>query len=85
MIGYLLTKLIRSEKGDRLRKELIGLIDEDAVAYNRLMEAFKMPRDTEELQRARDEAIELATKGATDIPSLVGKNILQICVSVGNL
>lgn len=55
-------------KGQALKEDLLGLVDEDTAAFNRIMEGFKMPKGTDEEKAARKQAIEDATKYAIEIP-----------------
>ncbi len=55
-------------KADGLRDELFDLITEDAAAFDDVMAAMKRPKDTEEQQKSRDEAIQKATITATKVP-----------------
>ncbi len=57
-----------AEKGRRYHDELIFLIDEDTRAFNSVIDAFSLPKTTEEDRKARDRAIQDATKYATEIP-----------------
>lgn len=57
-----------AEKGKSLYVELLRLIDEDTEAFNRVMEAFGLPRETRADQERRQQAIEDATKGAMEVP-----------------
>ncbi len=57
-----------AEKGRKYQEELVHLIDEDTNAFNRIMDAFGMPKKTEEEKEKRQEAITEATKYATLIP-----------------
>ncbi len=57
-----------AEKGRKYQEELMYLVDEDTNAFNKIMEAFKMPKKTEADKTARDKAIEEATKYAIEIP-----------------
>lgn len=58
----------QADKGQELMQRLLHLVDEDTEAFNRIMDAFKMPKSTEEEKAARAEAIEAATLYATQIP-----------------
>jgi len=49
-------------------KQLMDLVDEDTEAFNAIMSALKMPKDSEEEKKARSEAIEKATYKATTVP-----------------
>ncbi len=57
-----------AETGQRLKSELLKLVDEDTRAFNRIMAAFGMPKATDEEKAARTAAIEAATKTATEVP-----------------
>jgi len=57
-----------AERGKGYWTQLTALIDEDTDAFNTLMSAFGMPKTTDEEKAARKEAIQSATKHATDIP-----------------
>jgi glutamate formiminotransferase/formiminotetrahydrofolate cyclodeaminase len=57
-----------AEKGQQLKDELLFLVDEDTAAFNKIMDAFGLPKKTEEEKTVRADAIENATKYATDIP-----------------
>lgn len=58
----------QADKGHELMQRLLHLVDEDTEAFNRIMDAFKMPKSTDEEKAARAEAIEAATLYATEIP-----------------
>ncbi|OLS27581.1 MAG: Methenyltetrahydrofolate cyclohydrolase [Candidatus Heimdallarchaeota archaeon LC_3] len=49
-------------------KRLNELIDEDANAFNDVMEAFKMPKDSEEQKTIRSDAIQKGYKKAISVP-----------------
>src|SRR5438034_7383738 len=55
-------------KAQQLKDELLSLVDEDTAAFNEVMEAFALPRGSEEEKSARAAAIETATKHAAEIP-----------------
>lgn len=57
-----------AEKGQALMAELLHLVDEDTQAFNRIMEAFGMPKKTEEEKAERTKAIQAATLYATEVP-----------------
>jgi formiminotetrahydrofolate cyclodeaminase len=50
------------------RRRFVELIDEDAAAFEKVMEAFKMPKEDEGQRETRKEAIEKATIGAAAVP-----------------
>ncbi|MEK6756649.1 MAG: cyclodeaminase/cyclohydrolase family protein [Bacteroidota bacterium] len=55
-------------QSEKLRQELTELIDKDTEAFNSVMAAFAMLKNTEDEQRQRDSAIQEATKRATLVP-----------------
>lgn len=57
-----------AEKGQQLQRELMVLVDEDTEAFNRIMEAFGLPKGTDEEKAARSAAIQTATLFATQVP-----------------
>lgn len=57
-----------ADKGQALSEELLVLVDEDTRAFNKIMEAFGLPKKTEEDKRLRSEAIQAATLFATQVP-----------------
>jgi len=52
----------------QLKDELLVLVDEDTAAFNKVMDAFALPKDSAEEKEARAAAIQLATEGAAEIP-----------------
>ncbi|HAL56471.1 MAG TPA: methenyltetrahydrofolate cyclohydrolase [Bacteroidetes bacterium] len=56
------------QQSEELRMELSQLIDEDSIAFNNVMAAFGLPKETEGQQEARSAAIQEATKRATLVP-----------------
>lgn len=58
----------QADRGHELLQQLLLLVDEDTEAFNRIMDAFKMPKSSEEEKVARAAAIEEATLYATRIP-----------------
>jgi glutamate formiminotransferase/formiminotetrahydrofolate cyclodeaminase len=55
-------------KAQQLKDELLFLVDEDTAAFNKVMDAFGMPKDSPEDKAARSAAIEAANKYAAEIP-----------------
>jgi len=62
-----------AEKGQFYKDELVKMVDEDTNAFNKIMDAFGLPKSNDEEKRARKEAIEEATKFATEVPLKVMK------------
>lgn len=55
-------------KGQAIKNELLHLVDEDTNAFNRIMNAFSLPKKTDEEKAARSAAIQDATRYATEVP-----------------
>mgnify|MGYP000434824387 CR=1 FL=1 len=55
-------------KGQTYKEKLLFLVDEDTNAFNKIIDGFRMPKDSEAEKQARLEAIEAATIYATEIP-----------------
>ncbi len=60
------------DRGDDLRAELTQLVETDKEAFNKVMDAFKLPAGQE-----RDDAVELANKEAANVPLEVMKKSLE--------
>jgi glutamate formiminotransferase/formiminotetrahydrofolate cyclodeaminase len=79
-----------ADQGKRLQEELLRLVDEDTLAFNRIMAAFGMPKKTPEEKKAREDAIEEATKQAILVPFQVMKTaagsleLLRAMAETGN-
>ncbi len=56
------------KKSEKLRKELTELIDKDTEAFNDVMKAFKMPKETEGQKKKRSNAIQNGYKTAANVP-----------------
>lgn len=57
-----------AEKGQQIKDELLFLVDEDTNAFNKIMDAFAMPKESDEEKKARSAAIQHATLYAIEIP-----------------
>ncbi|MDY5969287.1 MAG: glutamate formimidoyltransferase [Bacteroidales bacterium] len=57
-----------AEKGQAIKDDLLHLVDEDTDAFNRIMNAFDLPKKTDEEKAMRTAAIQEATKYATEVP-----------------
>src|SRR5213082_4071924 len=55
-------------KAQQLKDELLALVDEDTAAFNKVMDAFALPKESAEEKAARSTAIEQATKYAAEVP-----------------
>lgn len=57
-----------AEKGQAIKNQLLNLVDEDTKAFNKIMEAFSLPKTTDVEKAERKNAIQAATKFAIEIP-----------------
>ena len=79
-----------AEKGQQLKDELLFLVDEDTHSFNKIMDAFSLPKTTEDEKRSRSEAIQAATKYAIEVPyktmekSMEVFDLCQAMVETGN-
>ncbi len=64
-------------QADDLRGKLTSAIDEDSAAFAEVMDAFKLPKDTPEEQAVRNQAVQIATQHATDVPLRTAQLCLQ--------
>ena len=55
-------------KAQQLKDELLSLVDEDTAAFNKVMDALALPKESAEEKATRATAIEEATKHAAEIP-----------------
>lgn len=77
-------------KGQQVKDELIKLVDADTAAFNKIMEAFALPKTTDEEKVKRTNRIQEATKNAIEIPFKVMQTaaaampIVQAMATIGN-
>jgi glutamate formiminotransferase/formiminotetrahydrofolate cyclodeaminase len=57
-----------ADKGKVYHDELLRLIDDDTDAFNKIMDAFGLPKGTKEEKAERDRVIQEATKHAIEVP-----------------
>jgi glutamate formiminotransferase/formiminotetrahydrofolate cyclodeaminase len=55
-------------KAQQLKDELLSLVDEDTAAFNKVMDALALPKESAEEKATRATTIEEATKYAAEIP-----------------
>lgn len=78
------------EKLEGYQKKFIELGRNDNLAFDKVMNAFKLPKETEEQKELRNKEIENATIGAAEIPSEVMQTakellpLLKIIIEKGN-
>jgi glutamate formiminotransferase/formiminotetrahydrofolate cyclodeaminase len=57
-----------AERGKRCHDALLGLVDEDTAAFNRVLAAYGLPKESEEERAARTGAVQEAMRGAIEVP-----------------
>lgn len=78
-------------RAESLRKDLTQAVGDDAAAFEALMGAFKLPKDTEEQRVARHAAITHATLNAAHVPLHVAEYAVEVmqlaikCARKGNV
>jgi formiminotetrahydrofolate cyclodeaminase len=67
-----------SERAQTTKRALADLVDEDARAFNHVMEAMRLPRTTEGERHARDRALQEAYRRAAEVPLEVVRLSLNV-------
>lgn len=67
-----------SKRCRTLRQRLLELVDEDTVAFNDVMKAFKMPKVTDEEKALRSAAIQKGYKRAIDTPLSTADSCIEV-------
>jgi len=79
-----------ADEGQKLKDTLLDLVDADTHAFNKIMDAIRMPKVSDEEKVARKVAMHAATVGAIEVPLKVMKvsldsiNILKEMAEKGN-
>ncbi len=79
-----------AEKGKYYHTALLNCVDEDTEAFNKIMAAFGLPKQTDEEKAERKEAIHAATKNAIEVPLKVmqlahdSMEVMQAMAEIGN-
>ena len=79
-----------ADEGQKLKDTLLDLVDADTHAFNKIMDAIRMPKASDEEKVARKAAMHAATVGAIEVPlkvmkvSLDSMNILKEMAENGN-
>jgi glutamate formiminotransferase/formiminotetrahydrofolate cyclodeaminase len=64
-----------ADKGKSCLDQLIVMVDEDTRAFNRILDAYALPKKTDQEKAARKQAIQDATKYAIEVPL----RVMQLC------
>ncbi|MGB2867699.1 MAG: cyclodeaminase/cyclohydrolase family protein [Bacteroidota bacterium] len=62
-------------KSEELRARITAVIDEDTLAFNKVMQAFGMPKESDDQKSVRNIAIQEATRNATEVPL----RLIELC------
>lgn len=79
-----------AEKGKIYHDRLLKLVDEDTAAFNAIMDAFGLPKNTDQEKKQRSAAIQAATKHAIEVPFEVMQTafqsleVIQAMATIGN-
>jgi len=79
------------DKAETLRSDLTAAVARDSEAFEAVMKAFRLPKDTNEQKETRSQAIQNATLNAARVPIEVAAQAVQVLelaakvVAVGNL
>lgn len=65
------------QKSEELRAKFTSLIDLDTEAFNKVMEAYGLPKETESQRALRTAAIQESTKEATMVPLRVMRHVID--------
>jgi glutamate formiminotransferase/formiminotetrahydrofolate cyclodeaminase len=79
-----------AERGKGIQERLLRLVDEDTRAFNAILSAFGMPKNSEQEKAVRQRAIEEATLQAIEVPfqvmkvAMEGYEVIEAMVTRGN-
>ena len=79
-----------AEKGQELQSQLLARVDADTDAFNALMDAYRLPKNTDDEKQLRSQAIQDATALAIEVPLQVMRHafdafeLLDTMVREGN-
>jgi glutamate formiminotransferase/formiminotetrahydrofolate cyclodeaminase len=75
-------------RSQQLKDQLLAAVDADTAAFDRLLDAMRMPKATPEEQKARDIALADATVGASEVPLGVLEKcpeVIELCKEIGRI
>lgn len=79
-----------AEKGKQAHDRLLKLVDDDTAAFSAIMDAFGLPKNSDQEKKLRSAAIQSATKHAIEVPFEVMKTayqsleVIQAMATIGN-
>ena len=66
------------DEADVLRKQLTKAVDEDSAAFEEVMAAFRLPKDSEAQSAEREAAIQKATLRAAEVPLDTARRVVRV-------
>ena len=72
-------------RADLLKAKLLALVDADTAAYNQVMHAYKLPKDTDAQKAARAAAIQTAFRAATEVPLATAEACAEVLALAGQV
>lgn len=70
------------EEADNLRAHFLRLVEDDSAAFERVTQALRLPKRTEEERATRSAALQNGLLGASRVPleaAKAGRRLLQLC------
>lgn len=64
-----------AEAATRAQREFVDLMEKDTAAFTKVMQAFSLPRDSDDQKALRSQAIQTATTEATQVPL----RVMELC------
>ncbi len=66
------------EEARFLMTRMLEAVDEDTVAFNQVMESYRMPKESEKEKAEREKAVQEALKNAADVPVQTARGSLRV-------
>jgi methenyltetrahydrofolate cyclohydrolase len=73
------------EEARFLKVKLLEAIDEDTIAFNQVMDAYRLPKDTADQGDTRKKAIQDAAVNAAEVPLQTARGCLRVLSIVGEV
>ncbi len=85
-LGDIVDTLLKAgEEARFLKVKLLEAIDEDTLAFNQVMDAYRLPKDTTEQKDIRIKAIQDAAVYAAEVPLQTARGCLRVLSIVGEV
>lgn len=72
-------------EAERLSHHIQGLIEADVEAYRQVTHSLRLPRDTTEQRRAREQSLDAALRTATEVPLRLAEAGLEILTAAASI